>query len=94
MSDKSNTSDSDAGQPVPGTVIHWVWEDSAPVWEAPEKDEISAPSVGPDVPGREVSLLLKVLFKRLLHFFLFRLSSTCTLLILCLGLSTTPLPTG
>ena len=52
MSDKSNT----------GTVVHWVWDDSAPVWEAPEKDVILAPSVGPDVPGREVSLLLRILF--------------------------------
>ena len=94
MSDNSNTSNSDAGQTAPGTVVHWVWDDSAPVWEAPEKDEILAPSVGPDVPGREVSLPLRILFGRLLHFLPFRLTSMFTLLTLFLGLSTTPLPTG
>ena len=63
MSAKINTSDSDCDQPAPGTVLHWVWEDTAPVWEdsddvPTEKGVISAPSVGPDVPGQEVSLLL------------------------------------
>ena len=72
MSDNSNTSNSDAGQTAPGAVVHWVWDDSAPVWEAPEKDEILAPSVGPDVPGREVSLPLRILFRRLLHFLSFQ----------------------
>ena len=55
MSAKLNTSDSDCGQPAPGTVLHWVWVDSDDV--PTEKGVLSAPSVGPDVPGQEVSLL-------------------------------------
>ena len=55
MSAKLNTSDSDCGQPAPGTVLHWVWEDSDDV--PAEKGVLSAPSVGPDVPGQEVSQL-------------------------------------
>ena len=62
MSDDFATSNRDAGQLAPGAVVHWVWDDAAPVWEAPEKDVILAPSVGPDVPGREVSLPLRILF--------------------------------
>ena len=55
MSAKANTSDSDSAQPAPGTVLHCVWEDSKVV--ATEKGVVSAPSVGPDVPGQEVSQL-------------------------------------
>ena len=55
MSAKINTSDSDCAQPAPGTVLHCVWEDSKDV--ATEKGVVSAPSVGPDVPGQEVSQL-------------------------------------